>query len=447
MRRLLSFLGNDVMSFRIQNHAIVFVVLIVSLCSHVFVTDDSFGQPPGFPGSGFPGSGSGSTNPAFMSAGAGSTCPAPAPSATVDVESLIVNPFRRTCINYAYIGMEPPVCEIDPEVSSCNSCGSGNNQVRAVQEDSLPRFRPSLRTQLVDSDCFFSGGQSFVDNQRFDFLHTSHDHLPSNPNSVRFERIHRTRDLTAPGSLGPGIRCNFDFRLTFTTGDSLLLDNPQLLTPQLCKLDASGSYVQTTTYNSPFSGAADDDSPRFKHVQILNAQNNPISPLPANSGIAIPFTGAKFALLQLLDGGYMKFELVASVSPNTLDSGRLIESKSRHGSGLTVTYRTWTAQELINSPSRVWQMSTASDSTGAAITFEYHPNQQSGNWSLSKITVPGGQDVLYSYAGGYLKDVTYADGSKTTVGFFANFSGWKHWELTPVVHRRTGFVSGSFQSF
>jgi len=33
------------------------------------------------------------------------------------------------------------------------------------------------------------------------------------------------------------------------------------------------------------------------------------------------------------------------------------------------------------------------------------------------------------------------------IWFFANFSGWKHWELSPVVRRRTGFVSGSFQSF
>ena len=57
------------------------------------------------------------------------------------------------------------------------------------------------------------------------------------------------------------------------------------------------------------------------------------------------------------------------------------------------------------------------------LTFTYHAQQQSGQWSISKIDLPTGGDIDYQYAGGFLSQVDYEDGTSSTITYSAGANG------------------------
>ena len=95
-------------------------------------------------------------------------------------------------------------------------------------------------------------------------------------------------------------------------------------------------------------------------------------------------------------------------------AGRCTAVKDRNGHGLTVTYKTFTAPELSQSPTRQWQIDTVTDAYGRTAAFTYGATQVSGRWAVSNIEMPNGESIGYQYADGFLSQVDYADGTSAT---------------------------------
>ena len=97
-------------------------------------------------------------------------------------------------------------------------------------------------------------------------------------------------------------------------------------------------------------------------------------------------------------------------------AGRLARIEDRNGYGLDIAYKTWTSQELSESPSRQWQMDTVTDAHGRVATFSYGAQQQAGRWAVSSVDLPDGETVEYGYTDGFLSSVDHPDGSTSTFG-------------------------------
>ena len=88
--------------------------------------------------------------------------------------------------------------------------------------------------------------------------------------------------------------------------------------------------------------------------------------------------------------------------------------EAEDGSGTTITYKTWTEQELTEAPDRHWQIDTVTGDNGVTLTFSYHADQMSGRWAVSQISVPTWGSVDYAYTDGRLTSVSHPDGTQST---------------------------------
>ena len=102
-----------------------------------------------------------------------------------------------------------------------------------------------------------------------------------------------------------------------------------------------------------------------------------------------------------------EFEFFAGcTNPTGTKEGRVVSLKDRLGRGLTLTYKTWTAEELQESPERQWQIDTVSDGHGRTLTMQYSPQQVGGRWLVSQVSSSLGETVSYGYANQLLSSVT-----------------------------------------
>ena len=78
-------------------------------------------------------------------------------------------------------------------------------------------------------------------------------------------------------------------------------------------------------------------------------------------------------------------------------------------------YKTFTPEEIAEAPDRLRQFDTITDANGRTATFQYNPQQQSGGWVVSQITLPNGGVLQYSYVDGRLSQVDHPDGTQSTI--------------------------------
>ena len=90
--------------------------------------------------------------------------------------------------------------------------------------------------------------------------------------------------------------------------------------------------------------------------------------------------------------------------------GRLTRIEDRNGHGVDIAYKTWTPEQLEESPDRQWQMDTVTDAYGRQMAFSYHTEQVGGRWAVSQIDLPNSQSLQYTYADAKLSQVTHPDG-------------------------------------
>jgi hypothetical protein len=130
------------------------------------------------------------------------------------------------------------------------------------------------------------------------------------------------------------------------------------------------------------------------------------------------------------DGSTYLFELVAvSVSTSWIENlhhapdGRLVQARTKDGAGYDITYKSWTSQEISESPSRQWQMDSVTDTRGRTLAFEYDSVQHAGNWVITKITLPDSNEIEYRYANGFLSEIEYPDSAISTFSFSQSTGG------------------------
>ena len=148
---------------------------------------------------------------------------------------------------------------------------------------------------------------------------------------------------------------------------------------------------------------------------------------PTGSGTTSSvFATAKTAKLEAFDGGVFEFEIVVmdagyvgieAFAPDpsrVVRSGRLTKYTNRAGYGFTVTYRTWTAAQITESPERQWQIDHVTGAAGDTLTFSYGTQQVGGRWAVSQVQLPNGETVGYTYANGSLQSVQHPGGGVST---------------------------------
>ncbi len=94
-------------------------------------------------------------------------------------------------------------------------------------------------------------------------------------------------------------------------------------------------------------------------------------------------------------------------------AARLTKREDRNGYALDVTYKTFSSTELAASPSRQWQIDTATDDFGNTLTFTYNTAQQSGRWALSQVTRQDSSTVSFAYSSGALASATFPDSAQS----------------------------------
>ena len=95
----------------------------------------------------------------------------------------------------------------------------------------------------------------------------------------------------------------------------------------------------------------------------------------------------------------------------------MLEARNADGSGYNIAYKSWTQAEIDQSPSRQWQIDKVADVQGDEMLFQYAAQQEAGAWVVDQITLPGGDTIDYGYSGGFLSEVDFPNGSKSTFAF------------------------------
>ncbi|WP_158453518.1 RHS repeat protein, partial [Rhodopirellula europaea] len=137
-----------------------------------------------------------------------------------------------------------------------------------------------------------------------------------------------------------------------------------------------------------------------------------------------------------------------NASDNNPVDGRLIEAKNRYGEGYSITYKTWTASEVSQSPSRLWQVDKVTDTNLNEMSVQYDSIQHSGCWVINKLTLPNSDEILYRYENGFLSEIEYATGEISTFSYSPSSGGMyrldiKDLHATPGHRTKTVVVSGS----
>jgi len=235
------------------------------------------------------------------------------------------------------------------------------------------------------------------------------------------------RSLSEPASLGPGLFTNYDARLHLYADDAgvpvLDLFDPQDLAVRRMRNTWSveehgehgghGDSSLTGMFAIPESWFADERYRTVRGVQLEDAAGNPV---------ATPDLAAR-ATLRTHEGTQFRFEFFAlpdAVPPPdphdphggggtsgvpTLE-GRLTGILDRTGRGVTISYKSWTAEQIEESPERQWQIDQVTDATGRTAVFSYAAEQVSGQWAVQQVSLPDGQTIAYEYTDGKLAAAT-----------------------------------------
>ena len=312
---------------------------------------------------------------------------APRPSLTADQAQYLCQGVPiRSCFNN-YIHYVDAAVECSEGSNGCSKCGGDTGVsspikaspvtgVNGLPSTYMPTSRPGVPKGLLSTTA------SVIDNVTFNYLYYATDFSSGGSNVWSrpvISRVMRSRDMADWGSFGPGFFCNYDLKLVAAYGGFQIFD-PNRLYP--------GDYNSFTA---------------------TDAAGNPVAP---PQEYWEPWPTGTLLTLNLPTGGRFKFEVIQT---NTYASeGRLVRMEDSDGHGTSLTYKSWTEQELNESPQRQWQIETVTGDNGVSLSFSYAPQQVGGRWAVSQIVVAGGGTIQYSYANGKLSSVQQLDGATST---------------------------------
>ncbi len=299
--------------------------------------------------------------------------------------------------------------------SSCNGCSSGLGDLfndiisrtypQDFQHQTLnPTNGPMLPTPSIQSE------GSLVDGMSLSFYHWGWDYPRLDQDGVGVCRIHRPLDMAFGGSFGPGVFCNYDHTiiLTQTGGSGVYTINAEVMDPLITHIRP---YSRLSTASSgDFALLKPTKRDPMKSLKLLQSNQTPI--VSSNTS---DFNGAEYILVESWDGSSMLFQLF-NVGQSNLRIGKLKKLSTSLGD-TTVVFKTFTSTELAASPSRAYQIDTITDHYGNQLAFSYNTTQQSSQWVVSSITVPGSQTRTYNYSSGKLASVDYPHSLQSTFSY------------------------------
>lgn len=105
---------------------------------------------------------------------------------------------------------------------------------------------------------------------------------------------------------------------------------------------------------------------------------------------------------------------IATLAQQKTLAGRLKSITDRNGYAVNITHKSFTQQQISQSPDLQWQINTVTDPYGRQATFSYLPTQVSGRWVVNQITFPNSHKAVYGYANGQIASVAFDDGTTST---------------------------------
>ena len=231
---------------------------------------------------------------------------------------------------------------------------------------------------------------SLIDNMTFSYILPSDDfRIPgSDPwTTPVISRVLRSRDMAETGTFGPGFFCCYDIKLYFggSLTESAELFDPNRLFPQRVTMaeyfDAAGTELTAAQV--------------VPGVQNGGGSTEYYDPSGGGYTSTPPTTNVARVMYQPPSGGRFHFEIVRI--ENYGFQGRIIRIEDAAGRGTTISYKSWTAQQIEESPDRQWQINTVAGDSGISAAFTYHPEQTAGRWAVSTISVPNWGALTYSY--------------------------------------------------
>ncbi len=257
---------------------------------------------------------------------------------------------------------------------------------------------------------------------------------------MRLQRFHRSRDAFEVGGFGPGVANTFDLRLKLdynVSNESQLKgaesgsydpyygysydDQYDEVNVSWCSLTVPESQQRLNFFYAGSHRLLPQDRRRVKDLELFDAQMQPVAAIQQDymGGIgALNFPTARFARVNNWNGTWFLFELFLGEADSNWDpamhhptDGRIVATSTTTGTGYDVLYRSWTQTEIDQSPSRQWQIETVTDNLGNQLGFTYSSQPVGGSWVITEVALPGGDDVQYRYAGPFLNEIEYPDGS------------------------------------
>ncbi|MFH5806179.1 hypothetical protein ACG2DA_19165, partial [Alienimonas sp. DA493] len=312
----------------------------------------------------------------------------------------------------------------DRPQTSCGGCGPSGDPFAGFPWPSAGGSGPTPMSQPVPIGPRVPSGMasnvaSFIDSLTFNYVHFAFDHRPAGDDwrNVGLRRTLRSRDMTQPGSFGPGVYSQYDHRLLLHPSSS---GDPADLTIELFdpnvpngrafrRLDPADTAFRPVVDPVPFTNAHNPNP-------VVGQGGGELLLLDANDAPTVDPAAAVRAVLDAPQVPRVEFELIdLAVAPDPAEyAGRPVRIEDRNGRGVSLTYKTWTQPELDAAPDRQWQLDAATDDFGGQVTFAYAAAQVGGRWVVSSASLPGGGTATYSYANDRLSAVTGADGSVST---------------------------------
>ena len=143
--------------------------------------------------------------------------------------------------------------------------------------------------------------------------------------------------------------------------------------------------------------------------------------LDAEDNIVLNYADA--VKIRYIDFKFKTWEFeVISLAGND-KAARLTSVKNLNGYGFGVTYKTFSAAEILSSPALQWQKDAVVDSSNRKFAFNYKPLPLGGEYVISSITLPNNNVIQYDYTDTYLSKVTYPDGSFSTYSYSVASNG------------------------
>lgn len=155
-------------------------------------------------------------------------------------------------------------------------------------------------------------------------------------------------------------------------------------------------------------------------VQTADAAGGGVDVMIGNDQQGRRFTG-QIDEVRIYDRVLSEDELRAMLddTEDRVLAGRLTRIQQLSKYGISVGYKTWTAAQLVESPSRQWQINEVKDDQNRTLQFNYRAEQVAGRWAVESIVLPDGVNQLqYTYnapdaSAMFLSKVTYPDGTES----------------------------------